>query len=146
MVVIPEDLAAYVKTRIERFAHERPEELSWQESYVERHRALPLLVDWTSTVGLTPDGRLVEWSTDDDSAWVQNAEDARRARLALFQGAKRYPALAALIPSRPDNAIDCPSCGRNEELAAAMDLRNLICHCGGLRWLLPDEVASSGAG
>src|SRR5262245_53958161 len=69
--VTPEE-AAFIQQRIERFAEEAPEELSWELPYVREHGALPLYLGWTETFGIRPDGELIRWSTEQ---WPDGAFD-----------------------------------------------------------------------
>ena len=80
------------------------------DAHVALHQALPLLVDWTATIGLTASGALLEWSTDEEPPWVRPVTDRRFMRIALAQGALKYPGIAPLVPVRPAEAIDCPWC------------------------------------
>ena len=59
--------------------------------------------------------------------------------LVLFQGAKKYPELSELVPSRPPDAEDCSHCNgtgiepMNEK--PGLDEERIVCYCGGLGWL-----------
>jgi hypothetical protein len=62
----------------------------------------------------------------------------------LFQGSRKYPELAVLIPARPHDAPDCHFCkgtGR-EPMSEQLKLENIVCYCGGLGWLPPSESRS----
>jgi hypothetical protein len=135
----PAHLRAFVLARIDCFARERPATQAWLDSDVARLNALPIYIDWTAVLAITPDGSLFEWSTEHPNPNLIEPEP-RWARLALAQGLKRYPELLPLRPSRPVDGVDCQACGGSGVLQLPPGISdNVVCRCGGLGWLLPGE-------
>jgi hypothetical protein len=103
---------------------------------VSRHHVLPLAIEWTGFWGLRADGEILFVDTEDGRDPVTE-EDERLKRMALFQGAKRYKELEALLPERPDKAWDCPNClGTGRIEVPGVDPDVLVCYCGGFGWLV----------
>lgn len=131
----PEE-AAFLRDRIEHFEREAPENLRWQIPYVREHRALPLYLGWTETIGICCDGTLTSWSTEEEWTGSRELDDPMWVKVALVTGSKRYPELRRLIPARPDGARTCEECagtGRLQGLPAGLDA--LLCgECGGVGW------------
>jgi hypothetical protein len=103
---------------------------------VRLHNFLPLYLGWFAALGILPDGTVVRWDHDDniDSGHLTAPEHEPNPfwqRMALSLGARSYPALTQLIPSRPSNAIDCDACEGTGDQP--------ICNCGGVGWLIPGE-------
>ena len=66
--------------------------------------------------------------------------DSRSRRIALFQGAKKYPQLIPLLSERPDSARNCPCClGSGEINVPGVPPGTIVCYCGGSGWLDKDE-------
>lgn len=105
---------------------------------VSTYGFLPLYVGWSRVLGITPGGEIVEWDPEGAREGIQAASNPYLRRVALAQGAIKYPELAPLLPTRPSEALTCKQCGGSGALA---DTR-LVCECGGLGWLLPDEDRS----
>lgn len=124
-------LQAYVAARIEHYTREAPGPLQEESPFAAEFGALPLYRDWGETIGIRPDGELVRWSTDGDFPGVRPVEDRKWMLIALVVGARRYAELAALIPVRPPEAVDCMCC--SHPLFA--DGRVLCGKCCGLGWL-----------
>ena len=136
--VLPEE-REFIAERIARFDVEAPDELGWQGEYVRTHRALPLYVGWTETLGIRADGRLVRWSTEGELPGAREFKDATWMNTALVQGAQRYPQLRRLIPLRPASARTCSGCqGTGKISGLPPNLENVICECGGIGWIPGD--------
>lgn len=140
-VEVSRDVSAFIAARIERYAEEAPENVQWLLPFVEEDRGLPLYNGWTESIAIRATGEVVVWETED---WGRSAESdyAMFARHALVEGAKKYPELTVLIPTRPATARTCEHCGGTgyvDGLPHAMrDM--VICRCAGLGWL-PDAEA-----
>ncbi len=135
---ISEELSRYVRERIARFADEAPPPVvSRHAAAVARHGALPVLFEWTATVALTPDGRLVV--LDDEGLRPVESEvfAAELSRAALGSAKRLYPPLAALVPPRPPNAPDCPDCDGSGRVPIPGASIVVGCRCAGLGWLDP---------
>lgn len=104
---------------------------------VEKLNVLPLTSDAGGFYAITTAGTVVEVLWDD--GFAQEVTDARALNIALFQGAKRYPELASLLPNRPADAATCTSCGgTGEPRDVPPHLHNaVVCYCGGAGWLPP---------
>lgn len=141
-VVVSADDSTYVAARVATFAQEAEEKLRWQTPYVEQFTALPLYIGWTETIGLRPDGEIVRWSTEGDYKVVLPVEDPIWFRAGLIEGAKRFPGLRHLIPSRPADAETCPVCGG---VGYPPGLPHIGCSCGGVGWVDADRPAEQTA-
>ena len=129
------------------------ERLEWVRTAVRKHDFLPLYLGWIAVLGIRPDGTVVRWNHEDehggdaDNAVPEPENNPYWQRMALARGAKRYPAVAGLVPSRPDEAITCGVCEGTGELPGVEDLEmDLICECGGLGWLLEGEPRANSPG
>ena len=108
-----------------------------------RYRLLPIFLDWVGFFGLTVEGQLhfVAWEPPHDAGVVR---EPHQARVALAAGAEMYPELAFLRPRRPPDAVPCPGCGGTGvvQLDGQVAPPNVICYCGGLGWVPPEEQAT----
>ena len=128
---MPPELSAFIAARVAGFSADAPERMRWAVPYVSEFAALPLYQGWTETIGIRPDGEVVRWSTEGDFAGVRPVEDRMWLLSALVVGAQRYPELAALLPERTPDAIDCQCL--NHPLVASGQV--LCGECGGVGWL-----------
>jgi len=98
-----------------------------------RAQALPLFLgDWFGVIALRLDGEVIWVPDEGEPGDIKVIQDERFRNLGLFQGTKLHPDLAFLVPTRPVDAIDCPTCGGMGKLKFH---ENVICSCGGLGWL-----------
>lgn len=125
-----------IETRIAEFLAAEDPKLTWVKPAVRQHQFLPLYVGWVSALGLRPDGSFVRWDHEVDRANLKPLRDAYWQRMAICQGAKKYPELGALLPERPSSAQTCSACGGSGQVGGAAQI---ICHCGGIGWIVPDE-------
>jgi hypothetical protein len=99
---------------------------------------LPMLFDMGGYYGIRPNGETLSFAWDEPHD-LRAENDPRICNLVLLQGAKKYPELSVLIPSRPADAEDCPHCNGTgiERYVAEHGLNPEvnICYCGGLGWL-----------
>jgi hypothetical protein len=131
-VAVTPQHSAFIAGRIACLAEEAPTSQRWLK-FMEVHQVLPLCSGWTWTLGIKPDGTLVRIPTEGEwSETSQEFPDRTAANVALMEGAARYPELRDLIPSRPEDAEPCPTCGGTGELPPP-----IRCICGGLGWLPP---------
>jgi hypothetical protein len=117
---------------IRAFAAEPPDPVPWQAPYVARFRALPTYVGWYTTLGIRPDGTVVEWSTEGEFEGAREVEETFLVRVALVEAARRFPELRALVPPRPPGARTCEQCGGSGYLPV---LPSVFCSCGGFGWV-----------
>ena len=101
--------------------------------------ALPLVADWSGYYGLLEDASVVFVPYDEPQAGRPEL-DARIRNMALFQGARRYPELSALVPTRGADDETCSSCGGSGHypVPAGIEPGSIICFCGGLGWIPRD--------
>lgn len=110
-----------------------------------RHRVLPLLNDFVGCWALDMTGLLVffPWEAPEDLEPVsENPQEAIGTHAALALGSMRFPALSAIRPSRPADAIPCITCDGSGRIAGAPD--HILCACGGLGWLPPSADGATG--
>jgi hypothetical protein len=131
---------AAIERRIQEFLTDGDPRLTWVRPAVRRDPFLPLYVGWVAALGIRPDGSFVCWNHDQGGD-VEALTDPFLKRMALCQGAKMYPELAALIPERPEGAAGCPFCKGTGEFAGTA---KIVCACGGLGWLVPGEARGPG--
>jgi hypothetical protein len=103
---------------------------------------LPMMLDMGGCYAIRPDGEIISFSWDEPFK-LDIEKDARIQRLVLASGVKKYPELKNLLPTRPDEAIECSSCnGTGVDRFVAehgLDPETIVCFCGGLGWLLEGE-------
>jgi hypothetical protein len=105
-----------------------------------RHQVLPLFNDFMGCWALDMDGRLVfcAWGAIETVAPVSDHPvDAAGSNAALALGSRHFPALAAIRPARPSDAVTCTTCDGSGRLAEWPE--NVVCACGGLGWLPPSS-------
>jgi hypothetical protein len=125
---------AFVTERIALYAAECPDNRYWLTPYVEKYQILPLLLQWFETTGITPDGSIRKFSTEDNLSpyeGLRKVEDAAGFFGALVQGARTYPQLSILIPERPRDAQTCEACGG---VGVYPQRPEMVCECGGVGW------------
>jgi hypothetical protein len=125
-----------IEEKIAVFMREREVAPAWLLEAVRRHGFLPLYVGWFATLGLRPDGTFVRLEGDARDGRLTLLKDPYWQRMAICQGAKKYPELRSFIPERPPAASTCPSCQGSGEIAGAP---HLICICGGAGWIVAGE-------
>jgi hypothetical protein len=130
------DISARIASRITQYAQDPS---SPYHEAAARHGALLLYFGWGTDFAIRPDGtviRIDEVPIDDPSQdlWYANCN---WQIVAVVFGARRYPELKLLLPSRPDDALTCPSCsGRGMILIGG---KQVLCECHGLGWVVPER-------
>jgi hypothetical protein len=132
-----------IEKRIQEFLANSDSRFEWVKPAVRKHGFLPLYLGWVAAIGLRPDGSFVRWDHEDDREVVKPLSNRYWERMALCQGAKKYPELASLIPERSPQAGDCESCKGTGQIEG---MPHIICGCGGLGWILPDEEQGPSVG
>lgn len=101
---------------------------------------LPIMTsDWGGCYSLRADGTVVSFPWDNIHD-IQIETDPRIRNMALFQGSKKFPELAAFVPARPIDAVVCPYCegtGNGTKCAPPGFPMPILCYCGELGWLPP---------
>jgi hypothetical protein len=133
-VTLSRALSAFVAARIAHYRAEATEPYhEWEAPEVAEFAALPLIRHWFETIGIRADGEIVRWSKSDNVEpypGVKPVEDRVDWLSALVDGARRYPELRELLPSRGPEAVEC-ECTRHPEIFGKM-----ICsECCGLGWV-----------
>lgn len=82
-----------IERRIEEFLQSNDAKLEWLKPVVRQHSFLPLYLGWTAALGVQPDGAFVRWDHEDESGTVRPLSEPYLQRLAITQGAKKYPEL-----------------------------------------------------
>lgn len=128
-----------------------------QELYAEQQRAFarqnPSFAEWArsahgvllcATIGsaglLRLDGgvwvnEIENWGSPEEprEVWREALEPERWSWLVL--GLRHYPALAQLLPPRPEAAVDCEPCSGSGYISRNADADGRICsECWGLGW------------
>ncbi|MCE9533384.1 MAG: hypothetical protein K8T89_20005 [Planctomycetes bacterium] len=133
VTLLPE-LLAFIAARIVNYETEATEPFHrWEAPTVGEFAAVPLIRHWYETIGLRADGEIVRWSTDHREPYlgVRPVEERYDWLSALVEGARRWPELRALLPTRPARATAC-QCVGNPMFAAG----KFICPaCCGLEWV-----------
>jgi len=130
------ELRAWIQRKITEFSSDSSEEPAYLKVLVGEHQILPILIDRTGFWGIRPYGEILLIATEEENAPPTVETDPRIRRTAIYQGAKKYPELAPLLPTRPATAQDCPHCagtGRIDVPGVRDD--SIICYCGGTSWL-----------
>jgi len=126
-----------IDRRIEEFLADEDPRFAWVRTAIRKFEFLPLYLGWVAVLGLRPDGSLVSWDNEDDPEVLKPLSDSYWGRMAICQGAKKYPELVSLLPRRPAEARDCESCKGTGQLEGLP--QTIICGCGGLGWIIPGE-------
>jgi hypothetical protein len=106
---------------------------------------LPVYVDWTHALGVRSTGSVVAYEHEPWPLPIEMnnllpvtpcvVEHPRLINLALYQGARRYLWLLAVVPQRPADAQVCSSCDGTGQLPV-----DVICYCGGAGWVPADDT------
>lgn len=107
---------------------------------------LPMMLNFGGCYGIRPNGDILSFLWDEPNN-LRLEKDPRIRNIVLFQGSKKYPDLAGLVPVRPVGAADCSHChGTGVEAFSAEHGLNpdvFVCYCGGIGWL-PEAEAQDG--
>jgi len=125
-----------IEKRIAEFLAGDDPKLEWIKPAVRAHAFLPLYLGWVAALGVRPDGSFIRWDHEDDRASVKPLSNAYWQRMAIIQGAKKYSELRALLPERPAEALTCDACDGSGQMSGAPQV---VCQCGGIGWIIPDE-------
>lgn len=130
------DLAIQLERRIDAICSERPIRDEHAHTIASKHRALPLFrgMDGYCALALTGQVLEFEWPRFDDPMPIS---PRRRAYGAIAIGARHYPELAPLLPTRQPEDADCEHCGGSgrHPLAIETSDERVLCECGGLGFL-----------
>src|SRR5882724_9456417 len=124
-------------------APEREDRWGINSELVARYAAnnrLLIARDWTADYVLEKGGLTI---VDTENGAPDAPATDRETRRALFRSMHVYPELLTLLPSRPPEAVDCPSCEGTGVLELSLEnrtLRNVECYCSGAGWVLGGEA------
>jgi hypothetical protein len=112
-VKIPNQIAELMR---EAHAALRAEPTTHVEAIAKRVGGIPLFGNiFGGTLVMLLDGEVVEVPDDPDGPPTPASPES--VSFGLVAGSRRYPWLAELIPTRPSDALDCPTCGGTGEIA-----------------------------
>ena len=104
----------------------------------EEMQILPLMVDSGGCFALSTTGEIVSFG-ECNYRDLRIESDPKTIRTALYQGSLWFSEIKEMIPARPEEAIDCKDCETfNKKHNNFSD--SFVCMCGGLGWLLPEEI------
>jgi hypothetical protein len=93
----------------------------------------PVYADVGGILVILENGEVVCFDPETNAA--EHVSDTRWRTVALVHGARKFPALASLLPVRAGAATTCPACGGSGTV-----LQNVTCAtCFGLGWLQAGE-------
>ena len=99
---------------------------------VRRANALPVYNDIGGSLLITPEAEILALRHEGADR-AQPEVDPRWRQVAFARAAERFPQLAALLPRRPPDAMDCPRCGAEGVVQAGTAF--ITCaECSGLGW------------
>jgi hypothetical protein len=132
-------LPTHIAERIRVWVAETPKESFHVDEEAARHGGISLLGTIGSTWLLRPDGTF--WDVDDDFGKPLQPLAREFHSTALVAGVERHPWLAELLPSRPNQAVDCSDCAGTGRLFVKNEPTNFIhCFtCGALGWTDPSR-------
>jgi hypothetical protein len=132
---LPPDVALAIDASLETLASEWGDHPSGVAPIAIRHKVLPLYLDWTGFFALSRNGDVL-WIDWDATDVAEPVSDLRWRDIGLIQGARRYPALRALLPGKSPGATICPGCSGSGDLGTRNPaLKELVCQCAGLGWI-----------
>lgn len=104
------------------------------DAVAKGHGALPLLADIGGLWMLRPDGTILELVWDEEGPPSVASEGA--GLVGLVAGSERYPWLSELLPQRPADAANCPSCDGQGQITIAPPGKGVVfCgSCSALGW------------
>lgn len=103
-------------------------------AFAERHQALPLYAGWTGTTYLTTSGEFWYRNCEYDPPRIEDDLNDASKIVALVLAAEHHPQLTVLLPSRPDDALDCDACDGRGQITVG-NVSNIICgQCSALGW------------
>jgi uncharacterized protein (TIGR02996 family) len=110
----------------------------------EEYGALPVLFDLGGFAAIRMDGEVVGFAWEELGSPPRAEPHPALRHAALLHGAARFPELHLLIPPRPADGRDCPSCGGR---ASSRPWRpGPGCFCGGLGWIPQTGCEEKGTG
>jgi hypothetical protein len=132
-------LPTHIAERIRIWVAETPKESLHVDHEAARHGGISLLGTIGSTWLLRPDGTF--WDVDDDFGKPLQALPEKYHSTALVSGVERHPWLAELLPTRPEEALECTDCLGRGRIFVGTERDNFVyCPaCGALGWSGPSR-------
>lgn len=135
-MAIAEVIAEKISERVKAYVIPANPDISEAIKVALEIEALPMLMDAGGVFALKPDGEIIAilWDKPQDLR-VENDERVRN--VVLFQGSKKYPELASLVPSRSSHARLCTACNGTgiAPVPPGVSSEHFVCYCGGLGWI-----------
>jgi hypothetical protein len=137
------EIAGIVETALSQFlAETSADSLGLRQLAADLH-AMPLYCGWFRCLAIRASGEIISFDIDPPSGIqppgeIRTVTDRLTRNMALYQGAKKHPALRVLVPDKPPDAVVCSAC--RGEVVLSGRYTDLICSCGGLGWLPPGTV------
>lgn len=133
---MPPEIAEWLAARVASFELEAKEGQRFYIPAVAATGALPIYYDWTNTIGLRPDGRLIFLEKDEELFPFPEC-DLKHWLLVVVEASKTQKELKMLVPDRPPEAVDC-----HHPPHPMFTEGKVICpDCVGLNWLPLPELS-----
>jgi hypothetical protein len=140
-------LSGEIEARIAEYLADDDPRLEWTKAKVREHDFLPLYLGWVAALGIRPDQSFVRWDYEITPERVGPLLEPFLQRLAICEGARKYPELGALLPERPAMALTCQGLCRGSGGRISMPGgTEVICECGGTGWVIPGETLGEATG
>ena len=133
-----------IRVRIAELLASDDRRTEWIKPSVREHEFLPLYLGWVAALGIRPDGSFVYVEYEPVRKPPKPLEEPFWQRMAIHQGARKYPELRVLLPERPATAATCGAC---RGAGTPIGLPDFICgECGGGGWTIPGESRDENPG
>jgi hypothetical protein len=134
----PQSTRDAIRERIRRYP-ELSRGFEGFDQEVRRYNGLPIAYDMWVAIFLTPDGELFALDMIGPEAERLPIRMLWQQLVYLNMATEYFPELAAALPARPSDAIDCPDCaGRgsiDNRTASGSGSATWPCrHCGAMGW------------
>jgi hypothetical protein len=127
-MIVPNSVSRLIELRLEEFLAGPPDT---RQDIARRYGALPVYSDMGGDICLTPSGDVV-FVDDDGVVTAPPSGTPDWVLVARIAAAEKYAELAALVPTRPDSATNCPVCGG---VGRQLELKFRCGACLGLGWV-----------
>lgn len=108
-----DDLVARLADSLHVYLQNNPPDPTRWDSYAHQLEAFPLGADIYAAWFVRPSGEVLVWSfldSDDDYDHIRPEPHAWMRHFAIREGTKHFPDLIELLPTRPFESVDCPTC------------------------------------
>jgi hypothetical protein len=122
-------LPSHISDRVSAWVAETPKDGGHVDNEAARYGGVSLMGTIGAVWLLRPDATF--WEVDDDSGRPLQPLPVQFHTIAIVAGAQRHVWLRELLPIRPPNAVDCPTCQGQGLIADAA----YCSACSALGWL-----------